>query len=67
MHMDVLKNRGGPPKWMVKIMENLLKMDDLGVFPLFSETPICMYLYIRVTIEYYSYPHFHVICWDATL
>ena len=28
-----------PPKWMVKIMENLIKMDDLGV-PLFLETPI---------------------------
>ena len=30
---------GVPPKWMVKIMENLVKMDDLaGVFnPLFSE------------------------------
>ena len=27
----------GPPKWMVKIMENPIKMDDLGV-PLFSET-----------------------------
>ena len=33
------KNRGGPPKWMVKIMENPIKMDDLGV-PLFSETPM---------------------------
>ena len=33
------KNRGiYPPKWMVKIMENLIKMDDLGV-PLFLETP----------------------------
>ena len=33
-------NRGIlPPKWMVKIMENPIKMDDLGV-PLFSETPI---------------------------
>ena len=32
--MDVSKNRGGPPKWMVKIMENPIKMDDLGV-PLF--------------------------------
>ena len=30
---------GKPPKWMVKIMENLIKMDDLGV-PLFLETPI---------------------------
>ena len=24
---------GGPPKWMVKIMENLIKMNDLGGFP----------------------------------
>ena len=32
------KLRGGPPKWMVKIMENPIKMDDLGV-PLFLETP----------------------------
>ena len=24
------RNRGGPPKWMVKIMENLIEMDDLG-------------------------------------
>ena len=30
---------GFPPKWMVKIMENPIKMDDLGV-PLFSETSI---------------------------
>ena len=30
-----------PPKWMGKIMENPIKMDDLGVFPLFLETPIC--------------------------
>ncbi len=28
-----------PPKWMVKIMENPIKMDDLGVPPLFLETP----------------------------
>ena len=28
-----------PPKWMVKIMENTIKMDDLGI-PLFLETPI---------------------------
>ena len=32
-HMDVSKNRG-TPKWMVKIMENPIKSDDLGV-PLF--------------------------------
>ena len=29
---------GKPPKWMVKIMENPIKMDDLGV-PLVLETP----------------------------
>ena len=36
--MGVSKNRGGPSKWMVKIMKNPIKMDDLGV-PLFLETP----------------------------
>ena len=36
--MGVSKNMG-TPKWMVKIMENPIKMDDLGV-PLFLETPI---------------------------
>ena len=43
--MDVSKN-SGTPKWMVKIMEIPIKMDDLGV-PLFFETPIYVYvLYI---------------------
>ena len=37
-HMGVSKN-SGTPKWMVKIMENPIKMDDLGV-PLFSEKSI---------------------------
>ena len=38
MNMGVPKTRGGkPPKWMVKIMEHPIKMDDLGV-PLFLET-----------------------------
>ena len=37
-HMGVSKNRG-TPKWMVKIRENPIKVDDLGV-PLFLETPI---------------------------
>ena len=33
--------RGGPPKWMVKIMENPMnKWMIWGVFPLFLETPI---------------------------
>ncbi len=33
-YVDVSKNRAGPPKWMVKIMENPQKMDDLGGFPI---------------------------------
>ena len=39
-YVGVSKNRGGPPKRMVKIMENpikIIKLDDLGV-PLFLET-----------------------------
>ncbi len=31
---------GKPPKWMVKIMENPIKLDDLGGPPLFLETSI---------------------------
>ena len=46
-NMDASKNRGGPPKWMVKIMENPIKMDDLGV-PLFLETPISWYTVCNV-------------------
>ena len=43
-YMDVTKDRGiFPPKWMVKIMENPFKIDDLGV-PLFLETPIYKYI-----------------------
>ena len=38
--MDVSKNNG-TAKWMVKIMETPIKMDDLGV-PLFLETPMCV-------------------------
>ena len=30
-YLGVSKNSGGfPPKWMVKITENPIKMDDLG-------------------------------------
>ena len=37
--MDVSKNRGIlPPKWMVKIMENPIEMDDLGVPLFFGKT-----------------------------
>ena len=44
--MGVSKNRG-TPKWMVKIMKNPIKMDDLGV-PLFLETPIWCLFYGRL-------------------
>ena len=37
-HLGVSK-KTATPKWMVKIMENPIKMDDLGV-PLFLQTPI---------------------------
>ena len=41
--MGVSKHRD-TPKWMVyNLMENPIKMDDLGV-PLFSETPIYIYI-----------------------
>ncbi len=40
-----------PPKWMVKIMENPIKIDDLGGPPLFLETPICLNLQQVSTLE----------------
>ena len=41
--MGVSKNRG-TPKWMVKIMENPIKIHDLGGFtPVFGLTPICQH------------------------
>ena len=44
MYMDVEpKIEVYTPKWMVKIMEHPIKMDDLGV-PLFLETPIYIYI-----------------------
>ena len=42
LDLGVSKN-GGTPKWMVKIMEHPIKMDDLGENPLFSEASICRY------------------------
>ena len=42
-YMDVSKNTGKTPKWMVKIMEKLIKIDDLGGFPtIFGNTQICL-------------------------
>ena len=41
----------GIPKWMVKIGENPIKMDDLGV-PLFSETSI--YIYIHTSPKFHD-------------
>ena len=39
-YMGVEQKIGGKPqKWMVKIMENPINIDDLGV-PLFLETPL---------------------------
>ena len=40
-YLGISKNSGNP-KWMVKIMENPIKMDDLGGPPLFLETPISL-------------------------
>ena len=46
-HMDVSKNRGFPPKLMVKIMEHPIKMDDLGGFPIiFGKTHMLVYSYL---------------------
>ena len=48
----VFPTKGVPPKWMVKIMENPIKMDDLGV-PLFLETSITEKL-LKMCLSYYS-------------
>ena len=58
VHMGVSKNRGVyPPKWMVKIMENPIKMDDLGV-PLFLETLIST-IYMGLVYTFWATYFFH--------
>ncbi len=55
---------GKPPKWMVKIMENPIKMDDLGA-PLFLETPIS-FLSGRPTVAYFiSNSTVRTLSWKA--
>ena len=49
LDMGVSKNRG-TPKWM---MENPIKMDDLGV-PWFLETPICRCRIYKVSRNWFS-------------
>ena len=54
--MGVSKN-SGTPKWMVKIRENPIKMDDLGGkrTPIFGNTHIYIYIiyvYIYIYIQF---------------
>ena len=55
-YMSVSENRGGPPKWMVKTMENPIKLDDLGENPLFLETPRCTNSQIHILQTCYHFP-----------
>ena len=48
--MGVSKNRGGPPKWMVKIMENPIKMDDLGYHYFWKHPYIYIHIYTYVLV-----------------
>ena len=56
--MGVEPNRGGPPKWMGKIMETPIKMDDLGV-PLILETPM-KYCHKSSTVNIYIYNYIRI-------
>ena len=47
--MGVSKNRG-TPKWMVKIMEHPIKMDDLGGFPIIFGNTHMSIIYIPTSL-----------------
>ena len=50
--MGVSKNNG-TPKWMVKIMENPVKIDDLGGnTPIFGNTHIALCLLFIWTLDF---------------
>ena len=59
IYMGVSKNRGGPPKWMGKIMDTPIKMDDLGgvLPPLSLETPIYIYIIYIGIYNLHFYPN----------
>ena len=57
-HLGVSKNRGGPPKWMVKIMENPIKMDDLGDTILFGNT------HLNLNVSDFHREALHCFCYS---
>ena len=57
-YMGVSKNTG-TPKWIVKLMENPIGIDDLGG-PLFSETPISQQVVGSCFVSF----GFHQYSWD---
>ena len=67
--LDVSKNRD-PPKWMVKIMENPIKMDDLGGgVPLFLGWHPYRLSVISLDIQINTSGErcfFQYICWGPT-
>ena len=57
---------GKTPKWMVKIMQNPIKMDYLGV-PLFLETPIYKHSSERLSIQMVNFNPYPAAVTNATL
>ena len=45
---------GKPPKWMVKIMENLIKMDDLGGNPPIFGNTLYFHIFSHIFTYYFS-------------